>query len=174
MIYHLHTRPRGLIMSIYYISGSAQNVGGTTATYTSNKTGGNKVNPTNEIYNAGNYPTDDLDSQKSLTSVDFANSVFTSINQRSASAVSGSLKNGSVYPEYLDSIHKKESARTPRLATAMRAGNYNVTTGKFTSVTVANDAFGNDNAARSSYNAPGNLVYRVGNTLVTKSYEAKG
>ncbi len=163
-----------LIMSIHYVSGSAQNIGGTTATYTSGKTGGNKVNPTNEIYNAGNYPTDDLDSQKSLASVDFANSTFTAINQRSASAISGSLKNASIYPEYLDSIHKKESARTARLATAMRAGNYNVITGKFTSVTVANDSFGNDNAARASFNVPGNLVYRIGNTTVTKAYEAKG
>ena len=161
-------------MSIYYISGSAQNIGGTISTYTVGKTTGNKVNPTNEIYNAGNYPTNDLDSQKSLGSVVFANPVFTAVNQRSTSAVSGALKNASVYPEYLDSIHKKETARTARLAAAMRAGNYNVITGKFTAVTISNDSFGNDNAARASFNAPGNLVYRVGKTIVTKAYDPKG
>ena len=86
------------------------------------------------------------------------------------------LRSGSQYSGYLKNINYTESARTNRTASAIRAGKFNLYTGKFAPAypVVSNDAFGNDNAARSSYNTPGSFTFRVGNNITSKNYEAKG
>lgn len=61
------------------------------------------------------------------------------------------------------SIHKLEHMRTRRVATAIRAGNWNIYTGTFsTDPTVADDAptWGTDEAANPTRAIPGELVYR--------------
>ena len=80
------------------------------------------------------------------------------------------------------SINKLEHMRTVRVATAIRAGYWNVYTGKFTTApTVADDAptWGTDDAANPTRAIPGELVYRVSgqpdgtNGVVQKDYPAK-
>jgi len=83
---------------------------------------------------------------------------------------------GAGHSEYLKDINSIESARTRRQATAIRAGKFNLSTGKFAPAypVVALDGFGNDHAARSSYNVPGSITFRVGNSIISQNYEAKG
>lgn len=62
------------------------------------------------------------------------------------------------------SIHKLEAMRTRRVATAIRAGYWNIYTGEWsTDPTVADDIsdFGTDDAATPTYAKPGELVYRT-------------
>lgn len=61
------------------------------------------------------------------------------------------------------SIHKLEAMWTRRVATAIRAGNWNIFTGTFsTAPTVADDepTFGSDDAANPTQAIPGELVYK--------------
>lgn len=83
---------------------------------------------------------------------------------------------GAGYTEYLKDINYIESARTRRQNTAIRAGKFNLSTGKFAPAypVVALDSFGNDNAARSSYNVPGSITFRVGNSITSQNYPGKG
>lgn len=162
-------------MSIYYPTGSSEKNNITISIFDNGKVDANTVNPTGESFNPGNHPVDTSDTQKSISSKSFANNEFVSINQRSINAIDGSLKNASVYPEYINSINSTESARTALSTTAMRQGQFNFITGKFTSsVSVFVDSFGNDNAARSSYDMPGSITFKVGNNITSQNYEAKG
>ena len=82
------------------------------------------------------------------------------------------------------SIHKLEHMYSRLVATAIRAGYWNVFTGTFsTDPTVQDDAstWGSDNAANPTYAIPGELVYRTsgqqdgatGYGVTTDDYEAK-
>ncbi len=75
------------------------------------------------------------------------------------------------------SIHKLEHMRTNRVATAIRAGYWNIYSGTFsTAPTVADDAstMGTDNAAAPTLAIPGELVYRTGKPLPEQDdYSAK-
>lgn len=86
------------------------------------------------------------------------------------------LISGSSYSEYMNDINYTESSRTSRTTSAIRAGKFNFSTGKFAPAypVVAVDSFGNDNAARSSYDVPGSISFRVGNTITTQNYSSKG
>lgn len=72
-------------------------------------------------------------------------------------------------------VHKIEGLSTRRVATAIRAGNYNIYTGQFSSApTVANDSFGQDDAATPTDAVPGELTYRTGaKKPVNNDYKAK-
>lgn len=60
-------------------------------------------------------------------------------------------------------VHKIEALSTRRVATAIRAGNYNIYTGRFSvAPTVATDSFGQDDAATPTAQVPGELTYRTG------------
>jgi hypothetical protein len=76
------------------------------------------------------------------------------------------LRSGSSAPGTRRVVNKTESVRTNRYATAIRAGNYNLYTGQFSSApTVAVDSFGTDNAASPTSAVPGSLVYKIGNPV---------
>ena len=85
------------------------------------------------------------------------------------------LRSGSSAPGTRRVVNKTESVRTRRYATAIRAGNYNLYTGLFSSApTVAVDAFGTDNAASPTAAVPGSLVYKIGNPApFSKDYAKK-
>lgn len=79
-----------------------------------------------------------------------------------------------------NAIHKLESIRTRRIATAIRAGYWNEFSGSWsTKPTVASDSFGNDEAARPTRAIPGELTYRISgqpdgtNGVTQDDYEAK-
>ena len=56
----------------------------------------------------------------------------------------------------------------------MRAGNFNMVTGKFTvNPTSATDSFGSDVAASPTRAVPGKLVYGLGQGVVRADYKAK-
>jgi hypothetical protein len=72
-------------------------------------------------------------------------------------------------------VHKIEGVSTRRVATAIRAGNYNIYTGLFSvAPTVADDSFGEDNAATPTSQVPGELTYKTGAAKpVNDNYKAK-
>ena len=84
------------------------------------------------------------------------------------------------------SIHRQEKVRTTRTSTAIRAGSWNIYTGRFTSTpTTAVDAFysisggttsatSTDEAANPSRSVPGELTYKLGQPVpVSVDYSAK-
>lgn len=83
------------------------------------------------------------------------------------------LLSGAAVPSLQTDINRLESVVTNRTSTAFRNGNFNLFTGKYTSVTSATDSFGNDNEARVTRSNPGKLVYRLGKAPVRVSYKAK-
>jgi hypothetical protein len=73
------------------------------------------------------------------------------------------LQTGAARPELVRSIQKLETLRTRRLTTAIRAGYWNIYSGKFsTQPTNAVDSPGTDNAAVPTQAIPGQIVYMAG------------
>lgn len=84
------------------------------------------------------------------------------------------LLSGAAVPSQIRGIHKIESRRVVRKATAIRAGNFNMFTGKFTvNPTSTTDNFGSDVAANPTRAVPGKLVYGLGQGAVKADYKAK-
>lgn len=72
------------------------------------------------------------------------------------------------------SINKIESVITNKTATAFRSGNFNLYTGKYSSVTTSTDNLGNDVAANPTTDVPGRLVYKLSKPkAITGNYKAK-
>lgn len=87
------------------------------------------------------------------------------------------LYTGSIFPQYLNSINSIESSSTVRTTSAIRTGKYNFFTNKYSPgyPVKSIDNFGNDNAARSSYDSPGTITYLSnGRDIISQNYEAKG
>lgn len=96
------------------------------------------------------------------------------------------LRSGADTPGLIRSIHRMETVRTRRLTTAIRAGNWNIYSGQFSSApTVAVDnwysvsaqgtsATSTDNAANPTLAAPGDLTFKLGQELpVSSGYKPK-
>lgn len=85
------------------------------------------------------------------------------------------LKSGALVPGLIRGIHKLEVLRTRRLTTAIRAGDWNIYTGQFsTPPTVAVDTLATDEAATPTRTVPGELVYKTGASVpVQDDYKAK-
>lgn len=167
-------------MSLYYITGVPvvkQNSAAIINTGDSNPNV-KKVLYSREILPTGNYPVLSDDVTVADINYGISRKHNRSINQRSSDNLASQpvLRNASIYPQYVNSINYAESNRTALKSTAIRAGEYNMSTGKFSLgyPAVSNDAFGQDNAARSSFDSPGSISFRVGNTITTQNYEAKG
>jgi len=147
---------------------SADNNGGTikangtgSGTFATSKTAQNKTG----VF--GSTVVDNNTADKALSAGTFAYNNSRPVAKKTSSTISGVansvLKSGASDPNRRKSIHKIESISTRKVATAIRAGNWNIYTGKFTSgPTVTNDSFGNDNAASPTSNVPGELTYRTG------------
>ena len=171
-------------MSIHY--NGSPNVESINASIAAGALGSSTTNfiaPTNYFADVGVFastPADTDDVDKSVDSVDFAKDHGTTlIAQRSQDSFSGTaaLKNGSIYPLYVQSINKQESATTAKVATAIREGKFNLSTGKFATSypATATDSFGNDNAARASFDSPGTITFMVSGVSPTNhALEAKG
>jgi len=90
------------------------------------------------------------------------------------------LQSGASKPALVRSIHKLETLRTRRLTTAIRAGLWNIYSGKFANnqngnvqnPTVAVDTLATDVAATPTQAAPGQLVYMTGNTKPVSGSDA--
>ena len=120
----------------------------------------------------GSLVVDGTDTDPALSGGVFAYNNTTPIAKRLTSSLAGVnndvLLSGAGRPDLTQSIHKIESVITTRIATAIRDGYWNISTGSWsTSPTSATDSFGNDNAARVSRSSPGSLTYKGGNPNVT-------
>jgi hypothetical protein len=92
------------------------------------------------------------------------------------------LQSGALVPSNLRMLHKRESYKVSQIATAIRAGEWNIYTGSWgtppnnTTETPGSDATLGplDRAASVSRSSPGQLVYRSGSKLpVRDDYKAK-
>jgi hypothetical protein len=127
----------------------------------------------------GSVVIDGADTDEAVVAGTFAFNNQRPVAKRLTDSLSGVnndvLLSGAARPDLVKSVHRIESITTRRVATAIRAGYWNIYTGTWsTNPTNASDSFGNDNAARPSRSAPGNLTYKLGNpTAVTVGYSEK-
>jgi hypothetical protein len=135
-------------------------------------------------------PLDDSSADKALTAGTFKYENQRGVMQRATSSLAGVSKDFLTHAaddtDNADSIHSIGSITTVRLATAIRAGYWNPTTGAFSSgPTAATDNFydiadgdtsdaADDNAASASRTRPGEFTYKLGQQLpVSADYPAK-
>lgn len=84
------------------------------------------------------------------------------------------LRSGANVPGQLRSINKRESFKVSRIATAIRAGYWNIYSGTWsTPPTSATESPGNDVAASPTRSAPGDLVFRTGQPLPVRNQDYK-
>ena len=120
----------------------------------------------------------------------FAYNNQTPIAPRLTTTLAGSVSNTFLRSGASDlvsrrSIHRQEKVRSNRFTTAFRNGNFNLYTGKYSSVTTAVDNFwdiandttsatSTDNAATPTRSTPGELTYKLGQpSPVSTAYSAK-
>lgn len=169
-------------MSLYYQSGSTpKNLGGAIALYHNNDVRFDGVSPVSsyETTGLGSVPYNGNDADKAVPGYTFAKNTNTLLSMRSNDNILEApvLKNASIYPNTVRSIKYIESASTVKVCTSIRAGRFNIYTGKFDVgfPVTSSDSFGNDNAARSSYAVPGSLTFMVNSKhITTQNYPAKG
>ena len=168
-------------MSLHYQSGStADNNGGSVLSPNISSDVLNDVAPnagSNLAYTSG--PKDGANTDKATVSGTFAKNTDSLLAMRSNALVNAVLvfRNASIYPAYVRSINYLEGRTTSKVATAIRAGKYNIYTGQFDVgfPASASDDFGNDTAARSSFAVPGSLTFMVNSKhITTQNYPAKG
>lgn len=101
------------------------------------------------------------------------------IGMRVSSTVSGQantiLRSGALVPSQTRSIHKRESFKVSKTATALRANYFSRYTGLWTTPpTSTTESPGADNAATPTRAVPGELVYKLGQPVpVMVDYSAK-
>jgi len=132
----------------------------------------------------GSVVVDGVDTDPALSAGTFANNSSVPVAKRISTSLANVpnsvLQSGAAVPGLMKSVHKIESIITRRLATAIRAGHWNIYSGLFSSnPTVATDTFHKavtgttfvDKVANVSRSNPGVVVYRTGSKLpVTNTY----
>jgi hypothetical protein len=141
--------------------GTAKNVGVSASVLSNQALGGSNVG----VF--GSTVVDNSSADKALSAGTFKYDNKSPIAKRVSTSLSGVsnsyLRSGAAVPGLVRSIHKLEVLRTRRLTTAIRAGNWNIYTGKFSSdPVVAVDTLATDSAATPTRNVPGQLVYKTG------------
>lgn len=148
---------------------------------TTNNNGGSAVNVgTSAVLNKvslgysdvgvfGTTVVDNNTADKALSAGTFSYNNQKPVAKRTTTTISGTsntyLQSGAAVPGNIRSIHKLETLRTRRLTTAIRAGYWNIYTGKFsTPPTVTVDSLATDNAATPTRDVPGQLQYMAGDT----------
>lgn len=167
------------VVGTYRTGGSTKNNHGVAVNAGSTTGVVNKVGLGRQQVPTGSKVVDRETTDPAVSGGVFAYSTQKPISQRLSVVINGTssnvLQNGATVPGQIQSIHKIESRRVVRKATAMRAGYFNFVTGKFTTNPVsATDSLGNDVAASPTRAVPGQLVYKLGGTTpVTANYKAK-
>lgn len=174
-------------MSVVQVSGAAvtasstNNNGGTMVDSGSASSGvmNTQASATEPVGVFASTPIDGDSADKALSGGTFAynnNRPVAKIVTEEISGVANTfLRSGAADPSRRQAIHKMESKRTRRVATAIRAGYWNIVSGTFgTTPTVANDSFGNDDAARPTTSVPGEFTYRDGSPEpINDNYKAR-
>lgn len=166
------------VVGNYYGGGSTKNMGGVAI-----KAGASSTTLTDRPVkgvDVGVYASvvvDGVDTDPSLAGGVFAYNDQKPVAKRittSLATVSNKvLRSGAAVPSLQTEINKLEGIITNKTSTAFRAGNFNLYTGKYSSITTATDSFGNDVEARVTRSAPGRLVYLLGKAPVRTGYKAK-
>lgn len=128
-----------------------------------------------DVIATGSVVVDGTDTDKALSAGTFAYNnpapVAKRVTASLATVSNTALRSGALVPGLTKSIHKIESISTRRLATAIRAGYWNIYSGTFsTDPTVATDTFHKavsgatyiDKVANASVSNPGVAVYKTG------------
>jgi hypothetical protein len=128
----------------------------------------------------GSVVVDGADTDKAISGGTIAHNhvkpITAKVTAEIAGVASSVLSTSANNPAQLRSINKRESYKSAGTATAIRAGYYNLYTGRFsTPPTPVTETPGTDSAATVSRNAPGDLVFRTGSKLPvrTQDYKAK-
>jgi hypothetical protein len=128
----------------------------------------------------GSTVIDGSDTDKAISAGPIAHNHVKPISQKVTKEIAGQvssvLSNSANNPAQLRSINKRESYRSPGTATAMRAGYFNLYTGKFSPApTPVSETPGTDTATTITRNVPGDLVFRTGAKLPVRNrdYKAK-
>jgi hypothetical protein len=160
-------------------SGSRNNGGAATRVATSVLIDGVAVSKdTTGVF--GSTVVDDAYADKAVSGGVFAHDhvkpITAKVTTEIAGVASSALSNTANNPSQLRSINKRESYRSPGVATAIRAGYYNLYTGRFSPApTAVTETPGTDDAANPTRSAPGELVFRTGAKLPVRDrdYSAK-
>ena len=139
----------------------------------------------------GSVVVDGADTDKAISGGTIAHShvkpITAKVTTEIAGVASSVLSTSANNPAQLRSINKVETIKSNGVATAIRAGYWNVYTGKWSTNPTAVSAnttgvptsgqsqFGNDDAATPTRSAPGELVFRTGAKLPVRDrdYSAK-
>lgn len=126
----------------------------------------------------GSVVVDGTDADKAVSGGTFAHNhvkpIAARVTNEIAGVTSSVLGTTSNNPAQLRSINKRESYKSSGVATAIRAGYFNLYTGKFSPApTPVSEAPGNDVAANPTRSAPGDIVFRTGAKLPVTSYDYK-
>lgn len=127
----------------------------------------------------GSTVIDGTDTDKALSGGTIAYNHLKPITARVTTTLGGvsstALSTTANDPSQVRLLHKRESYKVVKTATAIRAGHWNIYTGKWTvNPTSTTETPGTDNAASVSRSAPGKLVYKTGASLpVRDNYKAK-
>ncbi len=169
-------------------SGAVNNRG--VATRTGSAASGKLSNVAVSRYSAGGFGSVVIDNSwvdKALSAGTFLSNTQRPIGIRVTSTLAGVantiLRSGADTPAFFRSIHKREVWRTHLYTTAIRAGAWNITTGRWTSgmagisgagyVSGITDSVNSDVAANPSRTVPGRLVFRGGADPVSRNYAKK-
>ena len=153
--------------------GTAKNVGTTSTVLENSSLGGTNLG----VF--GSTVIDGTDTDKSLSSGTIAHNHIKPITFRITTELGGvnntSLVTTANNPTQLRSIHKRESYKVNKIATAIRAGYWNIYTGTWTTPpTATTETPGTDEAATPTRSVPGELVYKTGAKVpVQDNYKAK-
>lgn len=120
----------------------------------------------------GSSVADGTDTDKALSAGTFSYNNQSPVAKRLTKELSGVsntyLQSGAAVPGNIRSIHKLEVLRTRKLTTAIRAGEWNIYSGKFgTAPSVVVDTLATDDAANPTREVPGELQYMAGETSHT-------
>jgi len=127
----------------------------------------------------GTGPVDGTTTDEALSAGTFAYNNQSPVAKRVTTSLSGVsntvLRSGADQPQLIRSIHKLETLRTRRQATAIRAGYFNIYSGVFSPAPTVNaDTLATDYAATPTRSSPGQLAYMTGaKNPVQDDYAAK-
>lgn len=126
----------------------------------------------------GSVVVDGTDTDKAISGGPIAHNhvkpITVKVTTEIAGVASSVLSNSSNNPAQLRSINKRESYKSAGTATAIRAGYYNIYTGRFSPApTPVTETPATDVAANPTRSAPGDLVFRTGSKLPVRSYDYK-
>lgn len=127
----------------------------------------------------GSVVIDGMDTNESISASTIAYNNSQPIGMRVSSTISGQantiLRSGALVPSQTRSIHKRESFKVSKTATALRANYFSRYTGLWTTPpTSTTESPGSDHAATITRAIPGVVIYKLGQPIpYVANYSAK-